>query len=121
MRTRELIGFVLMLGVALAQPVPSLPFADNLDPSQCGLPTPWKKDTPARLDGHYRGRLEQSRVFLYDSHARARVVGSAPSGSRVRILLFQANPVLNYYFVHTLNTGRAQEGWVPAPFLRLGR
>ncbi len=27
-----------------SRPVPPLPFADNPDPTQCGIPTPWGKD-----------------------------------------------------------------------------
>lgn len=121
MHPRGVIVVVLGLiaGLALAQAVPPLPFPDNPDKSQCGIPTPWGRDTLARLDGHYGGQLVQPRVYLYDSHSRARVTGSAPTGSKVKVLLFQQNPVLNYYLVRTVNTGRPQEGWVPAPFLRL--
>ncbi|NJK43859.1 MAG: SH3 domain-containing protein [Pleurocapsa sp. SU_196_0] len=101
--------------------VSRLPFPDNPDLSACGIPTPWGLSSPAWLDGNYQGKLWEPRVFLYDSHARHKVVGSAPSGSRVQILLHQSNPVLDFYLVRTLNTGQVQEGWVPAPFLRLKR
>ena len=119
MTHRRWIALVLVFGMAVAQPIPPLPFPDNPDKSQCGIPTPWGKDTLAWLDGHYQGQLVQARVFLYDSHSRSRITGSAPTGARVRVVMFQQNPVLNYYFVRTINTGTAQEGWVPAPFLRL--
>jgi hypothetical protein len=102
-------------------PIPRLPFPDNPDLSACGIPTPWGMSSPAWLDGHYGGKLWEPRVFLYDSHVRHAVVGSAPSGSRVQILLHQSNPVLDFYLVRTVNTGQVQEGWVPAPFLRLKR
>lgn len=110
----------LLLGLGLAQPVPELPFPDNPDPSLCGIPTPWNRSDPAWLDGHYRGKLVQPVVLLYDSHARNRVVGKAKTGTPVKVLLFQANPKLNYYLVRTL-TKPLQEGWVPEPFLRLKR
>lgn len=87
------------------EPVPSLPFPDQQDPSVCGIPTVWGSNQPGWLDGHYRGTLWQPRVFLYEGHARQKVVGSAPTGSRVKILLYQANPVLSFYLVRTLNTG----------------
>lgn len=112
---------LVLLGLALAQPVPKLPFPDNPDLSQCGIPTPWGGKDPAWLDGHYRGKLIQPVVFLYDSHARNRVVDRAKSGTQVRIILFQANPKLNYYFVRTIGLEPVQEGWVPAPFVRLKR
>ncbi len=119
MNARIIVAFVVLLSLAVAQTVPDLPFPDNPDRSQCGIPTPWGKDTGARLDGHYNGQLVQPRVYLYDSHFRARITGSAPTGSRVKVVMFQQNPVLNYYFVRTINTGKPQEGWVPAPFLKL--
>jgi hypothetical protein len=126
---RNLLTSVFLIGVLLTTPtygsstadVPTLPFPDNPDLSACGIPTAWGSNDPATLDGHYQGKLWQPRVFLYDSHARQKVVGSAPTGSRVKILLYQANPVLGFYLVRTLNTKTVQEGWVPAPFLRLKR
>ncbi|HEU4742920.1 MAG TPA: hypothetical protein VFS50_15105 [Meiothermus sp.] len=67
------------------------------------------------------GRAGPAGGFLYDSHARNRVVGQAKSGTQVCIILFQANPKLNYYFVRTVGLEPVQEGWVPAPFVRLKR
>jgi hypothetical protein len=48
------------------------------------------------------------------------VVGQIPDGGRVQILLFQSNPVLDYYLVRSLDLPEAQEGWAPAPFVDLG-
>jgi hypothetical protein len=98
--------------------VPDLPFPDNPDPAQCGIPVQWGKDDPAWLDGHYEGTLVQPKVFLYDSHLRGSVTGAAPSGTPVRIILYQRNPTLDYYRVETISLDSPQDGWVPAPFLR---
>ncbi|MBF6595472.1 MAG: hypothetical protein IVW51_13660 [Thermaceae bacterium] len=111
------VALVVLLGLVLAQAVPKLPFSDNPDPSLCGIPIPWGRPDTAWLDGHYQGKLVEPVVYLYDSHTRNRIIGQAPSGTPVRIKLFQANPKLDYYFVQTLVQPR-QEGWVPAPFLR---
>jgi hypothetical protein len=110
--------------VALAEPLPvdmpPLPFADNPDPRACGIPRPWGKDDPATLTGMHEGELVQPVVFLYDSHLRASVVGQIPHGGRVQIVLYQSNPVLDYYLVRSLDLPEPQEGWVPAPFVHLG-
>jgi hypothetical protein len=97
--------------------VPELPFADNPDPSLCGIPTPWGTDEPAWLTGIFQGELIQPTVLLYDSHLRRSIQGSAPHGTEVRILLHQSNPALDYYLVRTVNHEPPQEGWIPAPFL----
>lgn len=111
---------VTVHATSLPQPaVPVLPFADNPDPTQCGIPMTWGKDDPAWITGLYQGKLIQPVVFLYNSHERREVVGQIPHGGRVRILLSQANPALNYYFVRSLDLQSAQEGWIPAPFVAL--
>lgn len=97
--------------------VPELPFADNPDPTVCGIPEPWRDDPTAYLSGVYDGELIQPTVFLYDSHARRSIKGRAPHGAEVEIVLSQSNPVLNYYLVRTVGEGEVQEGWIPAPFL----
>ena len=97
--------------------VPALPFPDNPDPDACGIPREWGQDDPAWLSGHYDGELVQPTVFLYDSHLRKSVVGKAPTGTKVEVVLFQSNPVLNYYMVRTIDEENPEEGWVPAPFL----
>jgi len=97
--------------------VPDLPFADNPDPEQCGIPVSWGTDEIVQVTGYYEGELVQPTVYLYDSHYRYEITGSVPSGSEVRILLYQQNPTLDYYFVETVNSNPPQEGWVPAPFL----
>lgn len=94
--------------------VPNLPFADNPDPSQCGIPIAWgDSNNKAWLTGVWHGELIEHDVLLYDSHLRQSVVGSAPHGSQVEILLFQENPVLDYYYVRV----GSKEGWVPEPFV----
>lgn len=112
------VWILIFLSGVLAQPIPKLPFPDNPDPTLCGIPTAWNRPEPGWLDGHYGGKLVEPTVFLYDSHNRNRITGKALSGTKVKVLLFQANPKLNYYLVRTLSEPR-QEGWVPAPFLRL--
>lgn len=97
--------------------VPELPFDDNPDPSACGIPVNWGDERPAWLTGYYQGELIQPIIFLYDSHLRLSIKGQAPSGSRVRVVLFQENPVLDYYLVKTVDHQPKQQGWVPAPFL----
>lgn len=98
--------------------VPELPFGDNPDPTQCGIPIQWGKNNQAWLNGFYEGKLIQPTVFLYDSHLRNSVTGSALSGTEVEILLYQQNPVLDFYLVQTVNIDPPQEGWVPSPFLQ---
>lgn len=104
------------LGNTLA--VPELPFGDNPDPTLCGIPIQWGKNNQAWLNGVYEGELIQPTVFLYDSHLRKSVVGSMPSGTKIEILLYQQNPVLDFYLVHTIDIDPPQEGWVPDPFLQ---
>lgn len=103
---------------AMPMAVP-LPFPDNPDPNACGIPRPWGKDDPAWITGPYQGRLLQPNVSLYDSHARREVVGRISHGGRVRILLAQANPARDYYYVRSLDLEPAQAGWAPAPFVAL--
>lgn len=97
--------------------VPPLPFADNPDPDQCGIPIPWGADNDAWLSGEYDGELIQPTVLLYDSHLRLDIAAEAPHGAAVEILLFQENPSLDYYLVKIKNADTPNEGWVPAPFL----
>jgi hypothetical protein len=96
--------------------VPDLPFDDNPDPNQCGIPVQWGDSGEAWLTGLYEGELIQSSVLLYDSHLRRSVVGSARHGAEAQVVLFQENPVLDYYFVK-IPGAQPQEGWIPAPFL----
>lgn len=98
--------------------VPNLPFADNPDPNQCGIPSSWgKHNNQAWLTGKYQGNLIQQDVLLYDSHLRLDITASAPHGTQVTILLYQQNPSLNYYFVKINEAEPPNEGWIPAPFL----
>jgi len=97
--------------------VPALPFPDNPDPTQCGIPTVWGLDDPAWISGYYQGELVPPMVYLYDSHLRTKVVGQIPHGGCVRIKLSQANPTLHYYLVRSLDLEPIQEGWIPAPFV----
>lgn len=97
--------------------VPPLPFDDNPDPAQCGIPVEWGNvDNIAWLSGTWDGELVQPQVLVYDSHLRLSVTGSAPHGTQVEIVLFQENPVLDYYLVR-IPGETPQEGWVPEPFL----
>jgi hypothetical protein len=106
--------------IALRDPeVPDLPFDDNPDPDQCGIPVRWGLDDPAWVTGTWEGELIQSPVLLYGSHLRLEVTGSVPDGGEVRIILFQENPVLDYYLVRTADG--SDEGWLPAPFLSFDR
>ncbi|MCI0711059.1 MAG: hypothetical protein L0154_12955 [Chloroflexi bacterium] len=98
--------------------VPDLPFAENPDPEECGIPQPWGADNVAYLSGEYQGDLIQPTVYLYDSHGRNAIVAAAKHGTEVEVVMFQANPVLNYYLVRIPGAPEgAREGWVPAPFL----
>jgi hypothetical protein len=97
--------------------VPPLPFPDNADPSQCGIPTQWQSDEAAYLSGIYEGELIQPVVLLYDSHLRRRIVAEAPHGAEVRILLSQSNPQLDYFLVKVVGAETPTEGWIPAPFV----
>ncbi len=115
-------GALPVAGAALPErAIPPLPFPDNPDPTLCGIPVRWGLDDPAWLSGLYEGALIQPEVLLYDSHLRRSVLASAPHGAEVRILLYQANPVLDYYLVRVVDgvlpDGAAREGWVPGPFL----
>jgi hypothetical protein len=97
--------------------VPDLPFPDNPDPSLCGIPTQWGPGGTAWLSGIYQGELIQSDVLLYDSHLRLNITAQAPHGSEVEILLFQQNPVTDYYMVKIKGAETPNEGWIPEHFL----
>ena len=103
-----------------APDVPALPFPDNPDPTLCGIPTPWgDSNNRAWLTGIYDGELVEPEVLLYDSHSRLAITARAPHGAPVEIVLYQANPVLDYYLVNVLDAAgdKLGEGWVPGPFL----
>ncbi len=106
-------------GVVENLEIPDLPFPENPDPNECGIPTLWgNADNQAWLTGYYDGELVQPVVYLYNSHARTAILVEAPSGAEVEILMFQANPVLDYYYVKIVGAEAGQnEGWVPEPFL----
>lgn len=97
--------------------IPSLPFPDNPDPSQCGIPTPWGPDNQAWLTGIYEGEMVQPEVMLYDSHLRLEIATRAVHGSEVEVILYQQNPVTDYYLVKIVGAEAPNEGWVPGPFL----
>lgn len=97
--------------------VPPLPFAENYDPSQCGIPTPFGDATPHTVTGTVDGVEIQPIVYLYDSHLRSKITGQVYPGAQVEVQFFQSNPLLNYYLVRTVNVEPAQSGWLPAPFL----
>ena len=97
--------------------IPSLPFPDNPDPSQCGIPTQWGPDNQAWLTGIYEGEMVQPVVMLYDSHLRLEIASRAAHGSEVEVILYQQNPVTDYYMVKIVGADPPNEGWVPGPFL----
>jgi len=98
--------------------VPDLPFPDNPDPTAYGIPAPWPAHK-AWVNGVYQGRVIETTVFLYDSHERRHITGAVPSGTEAQVELYQANPVLDFYFVRAETATGPQKGWVPAPFLQL--
>lgn len=99
----------------LPEVVPPLPFADNPDPTLCGIPQ------PVELRGVAHGEVDGAPlgpvIYLYESHLRRKVVGQLYPGTEVEILLSQSNPTLNYYFVKSMHVEPAQEGWIPAPLV----
>jgi len=97
--------------------VPELPFPDNPDPNACGIPTPYG-GAIAWVNGVYQGQIVEPTVSLYDSHERMHITGAVPSGTEVHVELYQANPVLDFYFVRAETSTGPQKGWVPAPFLQ---
>ncbi|MDZ7706887.1 MAG: hypothetical protein U5J97_03130 [Trueperaceae bacterium] len=101
--------------------VPELPFDDNPDPDQCGIPQPLGDDVRGTVDGRWEGETLFPDVHLYDSHLRSRVTGTIPTGTRVTVEMFQNNPVLNYWYVRWNGPGGTVEGWIPGPFLTVER
>lgn len=98
--------------------VPELPFDDNPDPDQCGIPQPLGDDVTGVVTGTYEGRLWFEDVHLYDSHLRSAVTGTVPDGTKVQLVMFQNNPVLNYWLVRWEGPDGTVEGWAPEPFVR---
>jgi hypothetical protein len=47
------------------------------------------------------------------------VIGAVPSGTEVQVELYQANPVLDFYYVQVEMPDGLRQDWMPAPFLRL--
>lgn len=109
--------YAAMIAEQRSPDVPELPFPDNPDPSQCGIPTEWGEDNQAWLTGRYRGQLVQPTVLLYDSHLRFNITARASHGSEVRVILYQQNPVTDYYLVEIKGAEPPNQGWVPGPFL----
>jgi hypothetical protein len=97
--------------------VPPLPFPDNPDPNACGLPAPFGGGQ-GWVTGVYQGQMIESNVLLYDSHERLHITGAVPTGTPVRVDLYQSNPVLDFYYVQADTPNGLQKGWVPAPFLQ---
>lgn len=115
--TAVVAQYVATIDARRSPDVPPLPFDDNPDPLLCGIPVTWTTDTPAWLTGMYDGELIQPTLFLYDSHLRLSIQAQAPHGSQVEVLLYQKNPVTDYYLVKIIGADTPNEGWVPAPFL----
>lgn len=98
--------------------VPALPFEDNPDPTKCGIPEQWFGEKKAWLNGIYEGEMLQETVLLYSSHNRLSITARAPHGTPVEILMYQNNPVLDYYLVKLSNAPKGEnQGWIPAPLL----
>lgn len=98
----------------LAKPV--LPFPDNADSRQCGIPNRLGDTYEGQLSGVYGGQMVEPLVYLYDSHARDQVVARVKSGTKARGVLLVVGPQLNYLLVKTDMNGRTVQGWVPEPF-----
>lgn len=109
--------YVAQIAEMRSPDVPDLPFPDNPDPSQCGIPTRWGDDNRAWLTGFYKEELIQPTVLLYDSHLRFHITAGAPHGSEVEVILYQQNPVTDYYLVKIVGAETPNQGWIPAPFL----
>ena len=98
--------------------IPDLPFFDNPDPNQCGIPIIWGgSNDRAWLTGMYEGELVQPTVLLYDSHLRMQITAQAAHGTAVTIIMYQQNPVVDYYYVEIDGADGPNKGWLPAPFL----
>jgi hypothetical protein len=109
--------YAAMIATQRDSSIPELPFPDNRDPDQCGIPIPWGEGGTAYLTGFYQAQLVAREVILYDSHLRLQIAASAPHGSKVRVLLYQQNPETDYYLVKVEGASAPNEGWVPGPFL----
>jgi hypothetical protein len=68
--------------------------------------------------GVYQGQMVEPTVLLYDSHERLHITGAILSGTPVQVQLYQANPVLDFYYMQSDTLNGPQKGWVPAPFLQ---
>jgi len=101
----------------IPQEIPPLPFAENPDPTLCGLPQP--DGRKGVITGEYEGEVVQPIVYLYSSHLRDSIVGQVYPGTKVKITLRQINPSLDYFFVETINVEPPQKGWAPAPFVEI--
>ena len=100
--------------------IPAFVFDDNPDPDQCGIPQRMGSGYTGTLHGTVDGELVEPMVYLYDSHLRSAVRGKVRAGSVVEVVMYQLNPVLDYYFVRFVaDDGRRVEGWVPAPLLEV--
>lgn len=109
-------------GSALAHDeVPPLPFANNPDPNQCGIPRMLGEGVLGVLHGEFDGVLQEPIVHLVDSHLRRAVTGHVPAGTVVEVIMYQDNPALDFYFVRWHGPDGIQEGWVPAPYLDIQR
>ena len=100
--------------------VPTFVFDDNPDPDQCGIPQSMGSGFRGTLHGSVDGEVVEPMVYLYGSHLRAEVRGMVRAGSVVEVVMYQSNPVLDYYLVrYRSDDGRSVEGWVPAPLLEV--
>jgi len=70
------------------------------------------------VTGVHQGGMVEPMVLLYDSHYRNHITGALPSGTEVQIELYQANPVLDFYFVRADTPAGPQKGWCRPPSFR---
>lgn len=98
---------------------PALPFPDNPDANQCGLPV--KVNARGTISGMYQGRTYEPQVRLYDSHARLKVLALVPGGTSGLALLQVSGPRLNYLLVRVQVQGKTLEGWLPEPYFKTQR
>lgn len=112
--TRILMALLCVLLMASGRTRPVLPFSDNPDTNQCGLPV--ILNTRGTVTGTYQGRVYEQPVRLYDSHARQGVVALVPQNTPARALLLVSGPRLNHVLVQLRVNARTVEGWLPDPY-----
>ncbi|GHF65532.1 hypothetical protein HNQ07_004737 [Deinococcus metalli] len=88
--TRILVALLCLLLMASGRTRPALPFPDNPDANQCGLPV--LLNARGTVTGTYQGHVYEQVVRLYDSHARQHVVALVPRNTPAHALLMVSGP-----------------------------